>query len=69
MKRLLQRLHRFWFDGGGDGDGVDDELIGAYRFVRRMVRQLRMSEDPRIRREFDEIERDLRALQRKRRQG
>lgn len=67
IRRLLMRLHRFWFDG--NGDGVDDDVIGAYRSVRRMVRRLDMTEDPRVRREFDAIERDLRALQRKRRQG
>lgn len=69
MRRLLQRLHRFWFDGNGDGNGADDELIAAARLARRVVRRLDMAEDPRVRQEFDEIERDLRALQRKRRQG
>lgn len=64
IRRLLQRLHRFWFDGIGDHD--DDDVISAYRSTRRLTRQLKMTEDPRVRREFDEIERDLRALQRKR---
>lgn len=64
IRRIFRRLHQWWFDGDGDGD--DDDVRGAYRFTRRLVRQLGMIEDPRIRREFDEIERELRALQRKR---
>lgn len=65
IRRLLHRLHQFWFDGAGDCLGHDDE-VRAYRAVRMLVARLGLAEDPRIQREFDEMERENRALRRER---
>lgn len=65
IRRLLQRLHRFWFDGDGDEVGTD-ELFRAVRVMRHMLKRTGLIEDPQVRREFDEVERIERELRHER---
>lgn len=65
IRQLLARLRRFWFDGTDGCAGHDDELR-AYRVARGLAERLGMTEDPRIQREFAEMERENRALRRER---
>lgn len=67
IRRLLQRLHQFWFDGGTGDCAADDEMLREYRLTRRLTERLGIAEDPRVRREFDAMERESRTLRGERR--
>jgi len=64
LRRFLSRLHQFWWDGA---DEAADGYQRASKALRMMARELGVAEDPVIRREFDEFERELRELRTKRR--
>jgi len=66
IRRLFARLHQFWFDGTGDDDAETDEIFRAIRFMRHVAKRTGIMEDPHVRHEFAEAERDARALRRER---
>lgn len=65
IRRLFARLRRLWLDGTGDC-ARNDDMLRAYRFTRALTERLGLAEDPQVKREFEQMERESRALRRER---